>query len=49
VVCEAVLLGRVVVEMHRCWDVLGLVGSTGLLYTIIQSIFLLECGGSSLQ
>jgi hypothetical protein len=25
-----VLLGRVVVEMHRCWDVLGLVGSTGL-------------------
>jgi hypothetical protein len=30
VVCEAVLLGRVVVEMHRCWDVLGLVGSTGV-------------------
>jgi hypothetical protein len=29
VVCEAVLLGRVVVEMHGCWDVLGLVGSTG--------------------
>jgi hypothetical protein len=27
VVWEAVLLGRVVVEMHRCWDVLGLVGS----------------------
>jgi hypothetical protein len=31
-VCAAVLVGRVAMEMHRCWDVLGLVESTGLCY-----------------
>jgi hypothetical protein len=41
VVCEAVLLGRVVVEMHRCWDVHGLVGSTGLNEFSLNIVWLL--------
>jgi hypothetical protein len=47
-VCAAVLVGKVVMEMHRCWDVLGLVGSTGLVLSTLSAILaLFRCASVS--